>query len=428
MGNKTIKDRTDDATAPPNTLRGKELKFYNLVMSMSSRKAEKEQEEYESAEKKIASSIARATSKETFMETLLGFRDELSMIHMDAAAGVSKKQISADLTREVFLIGGESFSNGDVSKIEEKIKRLLVDHDAHLRYICSDAIDGDVDLSEKEYQGWLRVKGRFGWHDRLVILTKNGDMTLHTTDKRDPSKVKLEKTCSVNEMSPLPSPSRKRNFTRSHTGLVVGLDDSLSPGRERRASSSSSAGGDSMTLWAQKPTNLDKLETALRNVSSRMLDLKESLLKSEIVQREADRLMLAMSRTNSGGDPYNKVLSLFPCTGAERYFVRARKRANRDTQVHVAMTHACVFTYNTFDVQFRDENGSPLEDERLEVSTVLMEVLTLGGKKSVSRRFLQIRMPDVETIGELIDVLGVPELSISGTSADRATKEKSSDS
>lgn len=318
---------------------------------------------------------------------------------MDEASQVSRKQIAADLTREIFDICGEKFKSKDVEKIEEYIKNSIVENDSHLKHIYKDAVPGGTSLDEKEYQGWLKLKGRIGWQSRLVVVTKNGDIKLNTPHKAG---VKLERSCSLNEIDPLPSPRRKRNFTRSHHGIDVGLDEI----RKTRSDSGDSV----LTLWAPKPTDLDMFEEALKRVSKKMKSVKLNVRKSALVQNEVDRIMQAMSRTNSGGDPYAKVMSLFPCTGTERYFVRARKKAEKDTQVHIAATHAVIFTFNTFDVQFRDEMGSPLEKEILEVSTVLMEIVSLGTNR-LNRRFMQIKMPDVETIGDLIDVLGVPVIS-----------------
>ena len=121
-------------------------------------------------------------------------------------------------------------------------------------------------------------------------------------------------------------------------------------------------------------------------------------------------MLQALSRTNSGGDPFSKIMRLFPCeSGDERYFIRARKKVEKHTQIHVARTHVVVTTYNTFDVQFTDETHSPIEEGKLKVNTVLMEIITFGTTPKTAARWLQIEMPDVETVGDIMDVLGVDD-------------------
>jgi len=404
MGNKNDRPsrRRVAGLNPPRTLSEKGLKLYSTALSISRDVAEKRSERYKDTESEISDQIRSCESKWEFVGCLMKFREELSHIRLDAPTPVSKKQIEADLTREIFVLDGEKFDahakgRGNVKILIEKLKDVFVEHDAHMKYLYIQGHPQGVDLTHPDYEGWLKVKTSLGFSTRRVVLDRSGNCSLHKGSKG----LDLDESFNLNEMNPLPSPRLRKSLLGSHQGLDVALEYK-SQNRRKRSDSNTE-----LTLWHKDEKELERFSGAIKKIASQMKDLKTEVRKSAILQMEIDNVLQALSRTNSGGDPFSKIMSLFPVTGAERYFIRARKKVIKHTQVHVSRTHIVVTTYNTFDVQFTDENHSPIEEGKLEVNTVLMEIVTFGTTPKTTSRYLEIEMPDVETVGDIMDVLGV---------------------
>lgn len=131
-----------------------------------------------------------------------------------------------------------------------------------------------------------------------------------------------------------------------------------------------------------------------------MTDLEEKL----------HAILKALSRTNSGADSYDKVLSLFGLGGS--FLVKPAAQRNKPTRIMFSKrTNECIVEcYNNYEVIFLDENHSPLvgAEYMLLVETRLVEVLNLVDndedgevgktrrKYRGSTRVLSITVPSVQ--------------------------------
>eukprot|EP00940_MAST-03C_sp_MAST-3C-sp2_P001980 g1980.t1 len=125
------------------------------------------------------------------------------------------------------------------------------------------------------------------------------------------------------------------------------------------------------------------------------------------VDEKLHAILKALSRTNSGADSYDKVLTLFGLGGT--FLVKPSALRNKPTKIMFSgSTNECIIQcYNNYDVIFLDENHSPLSGANnvLLVETRLVEVLNLAddGCDDSSRhryrgstRVLSITLPSVQ--------------------------------
>ena len=226
MGNKSNREKQKARHLhPPKTLSETGLRMYREALSTPVSKAGEKNERYKDTEREISDSIRSCGTKWDFVQCLMKFREELSHIRLDAPEIVSKKQIQADLTREIFVIDGEEFDahtkgRGDVQILIEKLKDMFVEHDAHMKYLYIQGHPQGVDLTHPDYEGWLKVKTNLGFSRRRVVLDRSGNCTLH----KGKHGLKLDESFNLNEMNPLPSPRYRKSLMGSHKGVDVALE------------------------------------------------------------------------------------------------------------------------------------------------------------------------------------------------------------
>jgi len=127
----------------------------------------------------------------------------------------------------------------------------------------------------------------------------------------------------------------------------------------------------------------------------------------DVLDKKLGQILMALSRTNSGADSYNKVVELFGLGG--RFLVKPAALRNRPTKVMFSSENCkcLVQCYNNYEIVFLDKNYSPLTGKNniIMVETRLVEVIDLSldvsnegfaSKKQKSKRVLSITIPSVE--------------------------------